>query len=30
MSTIHDTGIEVPTLLEQIKDMKDFSDKLYA
>lgn len=30
MSTIYDTGIKVPTLLEQIKEMKDFSDKLYA
>jgi len=29
MSTIYNTGINIPTLLEQIKEMKEFSDKLH-
>lgn len=29
MSTIHDTGIKVPTLKQQIEEMRDFSEKLY-
>jgi dTDP-4-dehydrorhamnose reductase len=29
MSTIHNHGFKIPTLLEQIKEMKDFSEKLY-
>ena len=30
MSTIHNTGVIIPSLLEQIKEMKEFSDKLYV
>ncbi len=30
MSSIHNTGISVPSLSEQIKEMKEFSDKLYS
>jgi dTDP-4-dehydrorhamnose reductase len=29
MSTIHDTGIKVPTLKQQIEEMKEFSEILY-
>ena len=29
MSTIHDTGIKVPTLKQQIEEMKEFSETLY-
>lgn len=30
MSTIHDTGIKIPSLYEQITEMKNFTNKLYG